>query len=31
MCLNKALKEKGIFDMIKEARKNTPNGGGARA
>ncbi|KAI5858014.1 distribution and morphology protein 35 [Tricharina praecox] len=27
-CLNKALKEKGIYNMIEDARKTSPNGGG---
>ncbi|CCX32950.1 hypothetical protein FPQ18DRAFT_314279 [Pyronema domesticum] len=28
ICLNKALKEKGIYNMIEEARKNSPNNEG---
>ncbi|KAF8536275.1 mitochondrial distribution/morphology family 35/apoptosis [Trichophaea hybrida] len=30
-CLNKALKEKGIYGMIEEARKTSPNNDGAKA
>ncbi|KAI5806125.1 mitochondrial distribution/morphology family 35/apoptosis, partial [Geopyxis carbonaria] len=29
VCLNKALKSKGIFDMIENSRKNTPDSGSA--